>query len=96
MKRKNKLLLLAAFVFVLTIAGIQSKLMPKTLASIAAAIYVKTHYGGQNYSFAGVEYESHFGQYIVSFKNRSERLHLMMYPNAMPVLVQYDPHDTSR
>ncbi|MFF2889554.1 hypothetical protein [Paenibacillus sp. NPDC057967] len=96
MKRKNKRLLLAAFVLVLAIVVLQSKAVPKALASIAATLYVNSHYAGKNLSFTDVEYETHFGQYIVSFKNRIESIHLMMYPNAMPVFVQYDPLDTSR
>lgn len=96
MKRKNKRLLLAATILVLTIAAIQLKPLSKIAASASALIYVNTHYNEHNFSFTGVEYDSHFGQYIVSFKNNSERLHLMMHPNVMPVFVQYDPLDTSR
>lgn len=96
MKTKYRYLLIAVFVFMFIFAILQLESVSKTAASIAASVYVNAHYAEQGFSLSGVEYEPHFGQYIVTFRNHNEQLHLMMYPNSLPVFVQHDPFNSGK
>jgi len=96
MKTKYRYLLIAVFVLMFILAIFQLESVSKKAASIAASVYVKVHYAEQGFSLSGVAYEPHFGQYIVTFRNHNEQLHLMMYPNALPVFVQHDPLNSGK
>lgn len=82
-----------AYILILFIALLsQTKMVNQGIAKSAAFVYVSIKYDQSNFKFVDVEYDTHFGRNMVTFKNKHDRnISFMMVPNFFPVFVEYDP-----
>lgn len=70
----------------------QIPVLKETLARGVTALYVKIKYPEHSFRFKDFIYESHFGNYIISYTDQDEqRISLMLEPKFLPVIIIYDP-----
>lgn len=70
----------------------QIPMLKETLARGVTTLYVKIKYPEHSFQFQDFIYESHFGNYIISYTDQDEqRINLMLEPKFFPVLIIYDP-----
>lgn len=74
----------------------QVPVMKKLLARGTAALYTTAKYPGQTITFDHLEYEPHFGNYIISYTTttpKKDMLHLTLMPKMLPIFITYDSWD---
>lgn len=70
----------------------QIPVLKETLARGVTALYVKIKYPEHSFQFKDFIYESHFGNYIISYTDQDKQLiTLMLEPKFLPVIIIYDP-----
>lgn len=70
----------------------QIPMLKETLARGVTTLYVKIKCPEHSFQFQDFNYESHFGNYIISYTDQDEqRISLMLEPKFFPVLIIYDP-----
>ena len=71
-------------------------MLKETLARGVTTLYVKIKYPEHSFQFQDFNYESHFGNYIISYTDQDEqRISLMLEPKFFPVLIIYDPSEST-
>lgn len=72
----------------------QIPMLKETLARGVTTLYVNIKYPERSFQFRDFIYESHFGNYFISYADQDEKLiSLMLEPKFLPVIVTYDPLD---
>lgn len=70
----------------------QIPMLKETLSRGVTTLYVKIKYPEYSFQFQGFIYESHFGNYIISYTDQDEQLiSLILEPKFLPVIITYDP-----
>lgn len=70
----------------------QIPMLKETLARGVTTLYMKIKYPEHSFQFQNFIYESHFGNYIISYTDQDEQLiSLMLEPKFLPVIIIYDP-----
>ncbi|SDY83795.1 hypothetical protein [Thermoactinomyces sp. DSM 45892] len=73
---------------------IQIPFVQKGIATISTYAYVTTKYYDQDLQFQSTEFEPHFDDYFVHYKDKKgESVYFTVTPYFFPVLVIYDPLD---
>jgi hypothetical protein len=75
--------------------------LPETIrqaeARLTAFLYITVHYPDKKLQYERVEFETHFGEYIVTYRDpNGNTAGFMVMPKYFPFIVSYDPFDESR
>ena len=90
------------FIFLLTIILViiwillsrTSTVVQKAEARLSASLYVTFKYNDRNFKYQNTEYEPHFGEYFVSYKDKNGKsFSFTVIPKTFPIFVSYDPLD---
>lgn len=90
---KYKVLLVAIILVVLQF----SPAIQKAEARLTTALYIAFNHNDMKINHKNTEFDSHFGEYLVSYQDDSGKSYsFMIKPKYFPVIVSYDPFDQSR
>lgn len=90
---QNKYLLFVIFLLALQLIPVIQTME----ARLTAEVYIAMKYYDKQLQYQRMEFDTHFGEYLVTYQYRSgESASLMIKPKFLPFIVSYDPFDTSR
>lgn len=69
-----------------------TKILPIALANVTSYIYIQMHYKEKNIQHYSTEYDTHFGEYIVNYRDgEGDQFSFIISPSFFPVIVSHDP-----
>lgn len=90
----KKVWLILLFTIILILMLSQIEWFKESVAKVSSSVYVKVKYQNQDLKFERIEYDSHFGDYFVTYKGKNGQLiSLTMTPRYFPIYVLHDPLD---
>lgn len=86
--------IITAIVLVVIILLLISDILPKTVARISTSFYVNFKYSELDFQYQNVEFDTHFGDYFVTYKDKNgNKISFTVTPKLFPIYVLHDPLD---
>ncbi|MDT3427294.1 hypothetical protein J2Z22_002845 [Paenibacillus forsythiae] len=84
--------------FLILFAVLQfSTAVQKGEAILTSRLYSTLKYHDSHLQYDRIEYDSHFGEYLVSYHDKNGKVvSFMITPKFLPFFISYDPLDTSK
>lgn len=90
----KKVWLIVLFIIILILLLSQNNFVKESVAKASSSVYVKVKYHNQDLKFERVEYDAHFGEYFVTYKEKNgQSISFTMTPRYFPIYVLHDPLD---
>lgn len=71
-----------------------TEILQEEEARFTATVYTVIKHSDKNLVYQGLEYEPHFGQYMVTYQDENgKKISLSIFSKQFPVVVIYDPLD---
>ena len=79
-------------VIIVIVLSHQFTVVQHATARLSTTLYVNIKYSDRDFQYQHIEFESHFGDYFVSYKDKNgENISFIVTPKFFPVIVLYDP-----
>ncbi|MFT9488444.1 hypothetical protein TEPIDINF_002973 [Tepidibacillus infernus] len=90
----KKSVIIAIVILVVIVLLQISTILPKTVATISTSLYVNIKYNDLDLQYQYVEFDTHFGDYFVTYKDKNgKKISFTVTPKLFPVYILYDPLD---